>query len=390
MDWYWGFGAENPILTALHDAAVRGIEIRILLNAYYADESEDIRDAVNLFNTDWNQSQGLDITARLMSTAADIWKLHNKGMLIDDDTVLVGSMNWGSSSMLRNREMSIVAESSELATIFSESFEIDWNRLDDSTDSDGDLLPDSWELMYGLDRHSAAVIGTALSEQSLDPDNDGLNNLQEFQLGGDPSDADTDGDCILDGDEIEFAQSLLRAPSIAMNSADVDENGIPDGEQYGCSENPAINNSDNGDDGNGTEPKEQDEEEAFVNIREDPLSQPGAKVLLYLMMISGASVAVAAASMFYSPKRRTEDVLFDDSGYKFEDPSSSKAILSGTSFDDEREDVRSRKQGKDDGAHGKINLDGFGFENATRDEVQFLLDQGHSIDEVHKILGDNE
>ena len=108
------------------------------------------------------------------------------------------------------------------------------------------------------------------------------------------------------------------------------------------------------------------------------------------MMISGASVAVAAASMFYSPKRRTEDVLFDDSGYKFEDPSSSKAILSGTSFDDEREDVRSRKQGKDDGTHGKINLDGFGFENATRDEVQFLLDQGHSIDEVHKILGDNE
>jgi phosphatidylserine/phosphatidylglycerophosphate/cardiolipin synthase-like enzyme len=390
MDWYWGFGAENPILTALHDAAVRGIEIRILLNAYYADESEDIRDAVNLFNTDWNQSQGLDITARLMSTAADIWKLHNKGMLVDDDTVLVGSMNWGSSSMLRNREMSIVAESSELATIFSESFEIDWNRLDDSTDSDGDLLPDSWEVMYGLDRHSAAVIGTALSEQSMDPDNDGLNNLQEFQLGGNPGVADTDGDCIIDGEEIEFAQSLLRAPSIAMNSVDVDENGIPDGEQYGCSENPVINNTDGGENGNGTEPIEPDEEGGFVNIREDPLAQPGARALLYLMIISGVSVAIAAASMFLSPKKRTEDVLYDDSGYVFEDPSSSKAILSGTSFDDEREDVRARKQGKDDGAHGKINLDGFGFENATRDEVQFLLDQGHSIEEAHKILGENK
>jgi cardiolipin synthase len=130
-----GIWSRESNLTALHDAAVRGVEVRILLNAYYADESEDIHDAVNLFNTDWNQSQGLDITARLMSTAADIWKLHNKGMLVDDDTVLVGSMNWGSSSMLRNREMSIVAESSELAAIFSNSFEIDWNRLDDSTDS---------------------------------------------------------------------------------------------------------------------------------------------------------------------------------------------------------------------------------------------------------------
>tara|TARA_B100001105_G_scaffold2114_1_gene1514 strand:- start:5205 stop:6083 length:879 start_codon:yes stop_codon:yes gene_type:complete len=292
--------------------------------------------------------------------------------------------------MLRNREMSIVAESSELATIFSESFEIDWNRLDDSTDSDGDLLPDSWEVMYGLDRHSAAVIGTALSEQSMDPDNDGLNNLQEFQLGGNPGVADTDGDCIIDGEEIEFAQSLLRAPSIAMNSVDVDENGIPDGEQYGCSENPVINNTDGGENGNGTEPIEPDEEGGFVNIREDPLAQPGARALLYLMIISGVSVAIAAASMFLSPKKRTEDVLYDDSGYVFEDPSSSKAILSGTSFDDEREDVRARKQGKDDGAHGKINLDGFGFENATRDEVQFLLDQGHSIEEAHKILGENK
>ena len=108
--------------------------------------------------------------------------------------------------------------------------------MDSSTDSDGDLMPDFWEDLYGLNRHSAAIIGTALSEQSMDPDSDGLNNLNEFLLGGNPLEVDTDGDCIFDGNEEAFAQSVLRSPNIAMLSGDVDENGIPDGEQWGCDE----------------------------------------------------------------------------------------------------------------------------------------------------------
>ena len=51
------------------------------------------------------------------------------------------------------------------------------NVLSNDIDSDGDLLPDMWEIQYGLNRHSAAILGTALSEQSLDLDEDGLNNL---------------------------------------------------------------------------------------------------------------------------------------------------------------------------------------------------------------------
>ena len=55
--------------------------------------------------------------------------------------------------------------------------------MDSLTDSDGDLLPDSWEIEHGLNRHSAAILGTALSEQSLDSDEDGLNNLDKYLLG---------------------------------------------------------------------------------------------------------------------------------------------------------------------------------------------------------------
>ena len=115
-----------------------------------------------------------------MAYSDTITKLHNKGAIIDGESVLVGSMNWGSSAALRNREMGVLIHNHELTLEYLHSFNEDWNRLDPTTDSDGDLLPDKWEIEHGLNRHSAAVLGTALSEQSLDSDGDGLNNLNEY------------------------------------------------------------------------------------------------------------------------------------------------------------------------------------------------------------------
>ena len=94
--------------------------------------------------------------------------------------------------------------------------------------------------------------------------------------------------------------------------------------------------------------------------------------------------------MFLQPRKGTDEVLVDDSGYKFDAPDSSLAILKGTSFDEGAEDARARTEGRDDGSHGAIRLDGFGFESSTRDEVQWMLDQGHTMDEVRAELGEEE
>ena len=94
--------------------------------------------------------------------------------------------------------------------------------------------------------------------------------------------------------------------------------------------------------------------------------------------------------MFLQPRKGTDEVLVDDSGYKFDDPDSGLAILKGTSFDEGAEDARARKEGRDAGSHGSIRLDGFGFESSTRDEVQWMLDQGHTMDEVRAELGEEE
>jgi phosphatidylserine/phosphatidylglycerophosphate/cardiolipin synthase-like enzyme len=392
LDWYWGFG-DNPIIGSLYDAVNRGVKLRIMLNGFYAEWDEEIRDTIHMFNTNWNATEGLDATARLMASSNEIVKLHNKGAIIDGESVLVGSMNWGSSATLRNREMGVLIHQQEVAEVYLSSFNEDWSRLDSSTDSDGDLMPDSWELQYGLNRHSAAILGTALSEQSLDLDEDGLDNLREFQLGGDPLDPDTDGDCIPDGEEEAFAQSVLRSPTLSMTSGDVDENGIPDGEQWGC-EDPEEIDPQEGNETNETDPEEEetDDEEGFINIREDAMTRPGANLLFGLMTISAISLLIAGITTFRKPRSSTDEVLVDDSGYRFDDAGSELAILKGTSFDEESEDVRALTKGKDDGSHGKIVLDGFGFdrEKTTRDEVQWRLDSGQSMDRIREELGEEE
>lgn len=59
---------------------------------------------------------------------------------------------------------------------------------------------------------------------SADPDNDGLTNNEEKQLGTDPHNADTDGDGLSDGDEVNKYRT-------APLKADSDGDGLKDGEE---------------------------------------------------------------------------------------------------------------------------------------------------------------
>jgi hypothetical protein len=59
-------------------------------------------------------------------------------------------------------------------------------------DTDGDGMPDSWELYYGLNPMDA-------NDASGDLDGDNLLNVDEYMSGSDPSNPDTDGDGETDG-----------------------------------------------------------------------------------------------------------------------------------------------------------------------------------------------
>jgi len=75
---------------------------------------------------------------------------------------------------------------------------------DYSIDSDNDGIPDFWEMKYSLNPYDAA-------DANLDPDEDGLTNLEEYHYGTDPKNADTDGGGVNDGDEVLKSANPLDA-----------------------------------------------------------------------------------------------------------------------------------------------------------------------------------
>ena len=75
--------------------------------------------------------------------------------------------------------------------------------LGGGADSDGDGIPDDYEIAHGMNPHDP-------SDALLDFDHDGLSNLREYQLGTNPNLADTDGDGINDGDEVNGTGRACR------------------------------------------------------------------------------------------------------------------------------------------------------------------------------------
>src|SRR2546423_9966593 len=63
--------------------------------------------------------------------------------------------------------------------------------LPDLPDSDGDGLPDAWEIVLGLDPHNPDTDGNGILDGDEDTDHDGLKNRWEARYGYDPRDPST-------------------------------------------------------------------------------------------------------------------------------------------------------------------------------------------------------
>ncbi len=139
----WGAGP-NPYLEAAIDAARRGVSVRILLDGTWynveGDDPVDNDDTVAYVNGIARQ-EGLDLAAKIGNAwSHGLSKFHNKGVLVDNRTVFVSSLNWNRNAATNNREVGLIVESIELAEPFRTAFEHDWR--DDVTPPQADAGPD--------------------------------------------------------------------------------------------------------------------------------------------------------------------------------------------------------------------------------------------------------
>ncbi|WOO39344.1 hypothetical protein [Rubellicoccus peritrichatus] len=103
-------------------------------------------------------------------------------------------------------------------------------------DNDGDGIADWWETFYGA------------TNPTNDPDNDGLNNLQEYQERTDPNNADTDDDGLPDGWEFMYALSPIDDGSVDVDNGaigDPDEDGMSNSFEYANELDPQSEDGDN-------------------------------------------------------------------------------------------------------------------------------------------------
>ena len=152
-----------------------------------------------------------------------------------------------------------------------------------NADTDGDSIPDGyeyWELM--TDPLLLDSDGNNISDADEDFDKDGLPNKEEFLLGTNPYDNDTDKDGLLDGDEVnKFDTNPLVYDKIDEN-LDTDQDGLVDGLEMRLG--TELNNPDTDGEGLldgyevftlGTNPLEGDSDHNGINDGDEDLDSDG-------------------------------------------------------------------------------------------------------------------
>jgi hypothetical protein len=233
-----------------------------------------------------------------------------------------------------------------------------------------------------------------------------------MNVSGDPRNADTDGDCIRDMDELIFATLKGIDASDAILFADADNDGVPDGEQTDCGANL----------GTGVNPNEDDNTDnvtaPLIPDAVNPLDSTAARVLLGIVGVAVIALIIALVAIVIGGRESASGVVSDDSfdlatavaqeeafsegdavasdGLTALDtgpvldassmPESIPTAQVDTTLTSEPKILSTRDHavGRHDGVHGAPLLDGFEFEGWTPQQVQDALNAGWTVDQLRE------
>ncbi len=119
----------NPYLSSAINASRRGVHVRVLLDSYWFNiEDEKDNDEMAALINRIGISEHIPLEARCVDLpSSGVEKIHNKGVIVDDQRVLVSSINWNSVSPNFNREAGVIIDHPGAAGYFLTVFDDDWN-----------------------------------------------------------------------------------------------------------------------------------------------------------------------------------------------------------------------------------------------------------------------
>ncbi|HEC81229.1 MAG TPA: hypothetical protein ENI42_02220 [Thermoplasmatales archaeon] len=115
----WG-NKINPLIPPLVNASRRGVDVRVILNCNPEYDNTD-----NLETKEYLEYYGVNVCL-LSPSQLNFFNIHTKGVIVDNESVLVSSINWNEQSIDKNREAGVVIVNPDLAEYYAKVFFYDW------------------------------------------------------------------------------------------------------------------------------------------------------------------------------------------------------------------------------------------------------------------------
>ncbi|DAC72102.1 MAG TPA: hypothetical protein DSN98_06850 [Thermoplasmata archaeon] len=113
----------SPFVQHLVNKSQQGVCVEVIL-----DYNLEYEGTIAVLNETKQFLEEYGVNVKFISSAwSPFSTVHNKGMIIDNTTVLISSINWNEQSVRKNREVGVLLENQEAATYYANVFLSDWN-----------------------------------------------------------------------------------------------------------------------------------------------------------------------------------------------------------------------------------------------------------------------